>query len=214
MQSISRLPRFSILGGALLALVAISSVAPNPGHAAPAHGHAKPAHAATYYFQFAETKAAAEVAADAAAEATPRITAQVTKALSSTPGLVANVDGAPDWQSDGPGFSKFLTAHHIDNGYRVAVEITEASLEVEQVEDRPNTQLLVVKVALRMLGETLPKRTIAFTGEGRATIKQDVGKKISTRDREFAWDGAAELAVADAIKSSMAKLSLPLPPKK
>ena len=209
-----RFSRFSVVSGALLALVAIASARPNVGHSAPGHSHAKPAHAATYYFQFAETKAAAEVAAEAAAEATPRITAQVTKALGSTPGLVANVDGAPDWQTDGPGFSKFLAVHHIDNGYRVAVEITEASLEVEQVDDRPNTQRLVVKVALRMLGETLPKRTIAFTGEGRATIKQDVGKKISARDREFAWDGAAELAVADAIKSSMAKLALPPPPKK
>ena len=45
-----------------------------------------------------------------------------------------------------------------------------------------------------------------------ATIKQEVGMKIRDRDREFVWDHAAELAVADAMKTVFQQLAVP--PKK
>ena len=60
-----------------------------------------------------------------------------------------------------------------------------------------------------MLGETIPGRTMGFTGDGQATVKQEVGMKIRDKDRDYAWDGAAETAVADAMKTVFAQLAKP-----
>ncbi|MDX2091528.1 MAG: hypothetical protein SFX73_26950, partial [Kofleriaceae bacterium] len=78
--------------------------------------------------------------------------------------------------------------------------------------DKPNSQRLVVRVGVHLLGENLPGRTIGFTGDGQATIKQEVGKKIRDRDREYTWDQAAEAAVADALATVFKQLAVP--PKK
>ena len=67
----------------------------------------------------------------------------------------------------------------------------------------------MIHVALHMLGENIPGRTMGFTGDGQATIKQEVGKKVRDRDREYAWDQAAELAVADAMTTVFKQLAVP-----
>jgi hypothetical protein len=95
--------------------------------------------------------------------------------------------------------------------FLVTVEVTEASEEIVPT-DKPNTQRLVVRVAVHVLGETIPGRTMGFTGEGQATIKQEVGKKIRDKDKEVAWDSAAEVAIADAMKTVFKQLAIP--PKK
>jgi hypothetical protein len=53
---------------------------------------------------------------------------------------------------------------------------------------------------------------MGFTGDGKATIKQEVGVKVRDRDRAYTWDQAAELAVDDAMKTVFQQLALP--PKK
>jgi hypothetical protein len=63
-----------------------------------------------------------------------------------------------------------------------------------------------------MLGENIPGRTMGFTGDGKATIKQEVGLKIRDRDREYTWEQAAEIAVNDAMKTVFQQLAVP--PKK
>ena len=60
-----------------------------------------------------------------------------------------------------------------------------------------------------MLGETIPGRTMGFTGDGKATIKQEVGIKLRDRDREYTWDQAAELAIDDAMKTVFRQLAAP-----
>jgi hypothetical protein len=50
---------------------------------------------------------------------------------------------------------------------------------------------------------------MGFTGDGAATVKQEVGMKVRDKDREFTWDGAAETAINDALKTCFAKLALP-----
>ena len=94
----------------------------------------------------------------------------------------------------------------------MTLEVTEASIEVVPLEDKKNAQRISVTVALHVLGETIPGRTMGFTGDGRATVKQEVGMKIRDKDRQFTWDSAAETAVANALKECFAKLALP--PKK
>ena len=75
--------------------------------------------------------------------------------------------------------------------------------------DKPNSQRLTVGISVHVLGETIPGRTIGFTGDGRAKIKQEIGKKLRPRDREVAWDQAAEIAIADAMQTVFKQLEKP-----
>jgi hypothetical protein len=166
-----------------------------------------------YHFELAAVTAKPEVKPDVAKSATPRVEAQVKKAFASHPQLVATLEGAPALpekptppQMDA--FRAFLKKKAIAGAYLVTVEVTEASEELVPT-DKPNTQRLVVRVAVHVLGETKPGRTMGFTGEGQATIKQEVGKKIREKDREFAWDSAAEVAIADAMTTVFKQLAVP-----
>ncbi len=165
-----------------------------------------------YHFKLAAVTAKSEVKADVAKEATPRVESQVKKTFETHKQLVPTLDGAPDPDAKAESFRKFLTAKGLSGAYLVTVEITEASIELVPVESKPGTQRLVVRVAVHLLGENIPGRTMGFTGDGSATIKQEVGKKIRDRDREFTWDEAAKAAVDDAKLTVFKQLAIP--PKK
>ena len=165
-----------------------------------------------YHFELTKVLVKPEVKADVAKEAQPRIEAVFKKALESHPQLVLSVEGAPDPDANAAGYRKFLTKKGISSAYLVTVEVTEASIEVVPLEEKKNTQRISVTVALHVLGETIPGRTMGFTGDGRATVKQEVGMKIRDKDRQFTWDSAAETAVENALKECFTKLALP--PKK
>jgi hypothetical protein len=60
-----------------------------------------------------------------------------------------------------------------------------------------------------MLGENIPGRTMGFSGDGKATIKQEVGMKVRDRDRDYTWDQAAELAIDDAMQTVFRQLGAP-----
>ena len=163
-----------------------------------------------YHFELAAVTAKPEVQPDVAKSATPRVELQVKKAFESHPQLVANLDGAPS-KDKVDAYRKFLVKKGLSGAFLVTVEVTEAHEELVPT-DKPNTQRLVVRVAVHVLGETIPGRTMGFTGDGQATIKQEVGKKVRDRDREFAWDSAAEVAIADAMTTVFKQLAVP--PKK
>ncbi|HWU86694.1 MAG TPA: hypothetical protein VN253_05450 [Kofleriaceae bacterium] len=177
-----------------LALLAVGSPA---AHAAPKKFH----------FELLAVTPKPEVKPDVARTAVPRVEGQVKKAFESHPQLVAKLDGAPD-KAQVDAYRKFLAQKGLAGAYLVTVEVTEASEEVDPM-DKPNTQRLVVSIAVHVLGETIPGRTMGFTGDGRATIKQEVGKKVRPRDREVAWDQAAEVAIADAMKTVFKQLEKP-----
>jgi hypothetical protein len=162
-----------------------------------------------YHFELFSISAKPEVKADVAKNARPRVEGQVKKAFEKHPQLVAKLDGAPDWKSAADAYRRFLAAKGIAGAYLVSVEITEASEELVPMEGKPGSQRLVVHVAIHMLGETMPGRTMGFTGDGQATIKQEVGRKVRDRDREYSWDQAAEIAVADAMTTVFKQLALP-----
>jgi hypothetical protein len=170
-----------------------------------------------YHFELTAVTAKPEVKADVAKIATPRVEGQIKKAFGSHPQLVAKLEGAPELpekptpqQMDA--YRAFLKKKGLAGAYWVTVEVTEASEELVPVTDKPNTQRLVVRVAVHVLGEQIPGKTMGFTGDGQATIKQEVGKKVRDRDKEFAWDSAAEVAIADAMKTVFKQLAVP--PKK
>lgn len=170
-----------------------------------------------YHFELTAVTAKPEVKPDVAKAAAPRVETQVKKALESHPQLVAKLDGAPalpekptPQQMDA--YRAFLKKKGLAGAYWMTVEVTEASEELQPVTDKPNTQRLVVRVAVHVLGEQIPGKTMGFTGDGQATIKQEVGKKIRDKDREVAWDAAAEVAIADAMTTVFKQLAVP--PKK
>jgi hypothetical protein len=184
-----------------LFLVAAVMVLPTP--------HASASPNKKYHFELTAVTPKAEVKPDVAKVAQPRVEAQVKKAFETHPQLVATLEGAPDPTKDPDGYRKFLSKKGVAAAYLVTVEITEASEEVVPMDDKSSSQRLVVHVGIHVLGETIPGRTMGFTGDGQATVKQEVGMKIRDRDREYSWDGAAETAVQDALKTCFARLALP-----
>ena len=164
-----------------------------------------------YHYAIAAVTAK-EVKPDLVKVVQPRVEGQVKKAFETHPQLVANLEGAPDAKTSKDAYRAYLAKKGLAGSYTVTVEITEATEEVVPVEGKPTTQRLVVHIALHMLGEKIPEMTMGFSGDGHATIKQEVGLKIRDKDREYSWDDCAKLAVEDAIKESLKQLELP--PKK
>ena len=190
----------TLLSALCAAVMAVSAVA----EAAPAKKK--------YHFELTAVTAKSEVKPDVSRAATPRVEAQVKKVFETHPQLVAKLDGAPDPKANADGYRKYLAKKAISGAYLVTVEITDASEELVPLDDKPNSQRLVIHVAIHMLGENIPGRTMGFTGDGKATIKQEVGVKVRDRDRQYTWDQAAELAVDDAMQTVFKQLALP--PKK
>ena len=190
-----------------LALVTLPPLS-HPVNATPAKKAAAPAK--KYHFELTKVLAKTDVKADAAKMAQTRVEAVFKKALAEHPQLVADISDAPDPAKDnGQPYRKYLTKKGLSGSYLVTVEITSASEEIVPLEDKKGAQRIVVSVGVHVLGETIPGRTMGFTGDGAATVKQEIGMKVRDKDREFTWDGAAETAISDALKTCFAKLALP-----
>ena len=171
---------------------------------------AKPHHKAKrYHFQLADVTTKAGVAAGPGTEAATRVKAEAAKQIAANPQLLATLDGAPDPASAPAAFQKYLLKHGITGAYKVSIEVTEATEEVEPVLDKPSTQRIVVHLSLHMFGEVIPTRKMGFTGDGSAVVKVEIGKKVRKRDRDYTWDSAAQEAMTKAIEESLHKLSLP-----
>ena len=169
-----------------------------------------------YHFKLTDVLVKPEVKADVAKEAKPRVQGVFQKAIESHPQLVQTLEGAPadPEVNNGQPFRKYLTKKGIAGAYLVTVEVTEASIEIVPLEDKKNSQRIVASVAIHVLGETIPGRTMGFTGDGRATVKQEIGMKVRDKDRQFTWDSAAETAVAQALEKCFAELAKPPAPAK
>lgn len=162
-----------------------------------------------YYFELAGVLIKPEVKPEVGKEAQGRVEAQVKKAWAAHPQLVA-LEGQPDWKASPEPFRAFLKKKGLAGAYLVTVEITDAVFEVAPMEGKPNTQRITCRIALHMLGENMPGRTMGFTGDGQATIKVEIGKKLRDADTEYAWQQAAEAAVADAMKTVFDQLAKPV----
>ncbi len=162
-----------------------------------------------YHFDLAAVNVKPELKPDVAKSAAARVEAQVRKTFETHAQIVAKLDGAPAWKTSPEPYRKFLKTKGLAGAYLVTVDVTEASEELVPMEGKPSSQRLVVRVAIHMLGENMPGRTMGFTGDGSATIKQEIGKKLHERDRQFAWDAAAEAAVADAMVTVFKQLAIP-----
>lgn len=167
-----------------------------------------------YFFELAEVKAADELG-KAGQDLIPVTQTQVAKSIAAHEQLVVTLDGAPD-RANAKAFKAYLKKKKLAGAYRVNVELIAFEEEVEEKDDSLNKEKrLIIRLSLRTFGETIPDRVMGFTGEGSATVKLDIGKKLRPRDREYAINQAVELAMTDALASSMQKLATPPPaPKK
>lgn len=161
-----------------------------------------------YHFELTAVLPKPEVKPDVAAYAKERVEAEIKKQFEKHPQLVGALDSAPDPKTSADAYRKFLTRRGISGSYLVTVEITEASEEITPMEGKKNAQRLSVHLALHLLGETIPGRTMAFTGDGQATIKQEIGMKLREKDRVFVWDGVTQSAVQGAIDQAFKKLAV------
>ena len=179
---------------ALCALVALASAAPKK----------------KYHFAVDLVAAAKDVPADKVADVLEPLKAQLAKVIAAHPQMVASLEGAPDPAADAKKFKTWLTRKKIAGAYKVNVEITGFEEELEDKDASLNAEKrLVVRLSLRMFGETIPERKMGFSGDGSATIKLDVGKKLRPKDRAYAIQQAIELAVDDALATSMKQLANP-----
>lgn len=121
-------------------------------------------------------------------------------------------EGAPDPKKEPKRFKKYLKKKRL-KAYKVNLEVIQYEETVEELDDRGHKRV-AVRISVRLFGETIPDRVMAFAGKGSATVKLDVGRKVRDRDREVANHDAIEVAIDQAIGESLRKLSMPPPSKR
>lgn len=182
--------RLAVRLGLLLGLLGWLAASPA------AHAQAK---RAQYGFVIANVQPAQGVPADVAETVRTRLIA----AVDGHERLVATLPAdAPDPNAKPDAFAAYMKRRKI-TPYRVTVEITEYHHEAA---DGPRGQRVSASVSLRMFGETMPVRVMAFSAAGGATVKIDVGKTVRPRDVEVATRDAIAQAVDDALAESVQKL--------
>jgi len=195
-----RPPALSLAG--LLALAAAGALA------APRAAEARP-RKETYIFLVSRVDLTKGVPKEISAQVATRLRSAIEahKELSHT-----IPEGAPDPEAAPEKFKKYLRARN-QRAYKMNVEIREYSQEIEP-SPKPNTQLVVVRVSLRLFAETYPGRSMAIHGDGSATVKIEVGSKVREADRKEANSAALDEAVARAMEEVIVKLREPPPSKK
>lgn len=116
--------------------------------------------------------------------------------------------GTPDPDTAPKKFKRYIKKHKI-RPFKIKVDVTEYSREVLPMPDGRRGKRLKVSIALRMFGETIPDRVMAFAGSGSASIQLEVGKKARPRDDEVAHADSFEPAVAEAVAESLRKMQMP-----
>lgn len=135
-----------------------------------------------------------------------QITNELNKAMTKHARLHPSLpDGAPDPKTHANDASMYIQKHKL-KAYRIQVEVVGYALDVDPMDKPKRGHVITATLSLRLFGEDLHRRVIGFAGDGASTIKADVGKKVRERDKKFAVSDALELAVADALATSLKRL--------
>jgi hypothetical protein len=160
-----------------------------------------------YYFELKAVTPKPELKPDVVKLAVARVLAELKKAFQQQPQIVTQLEGAPDPKADPDAYRAYLGKARITGAFNVSVEITDAVEVSTPIEDKPGTQKLEVRLALRMLGARIPDDTLGFTGHGKAASKQEVTTKVSDAERQDTWSQLAELAVSQAMRTALEELT-------
>jgi hypothetical protein len=118
--------------------------------------------------------------------------------------------GAPDPEKETEKFKAYLKARKM-RAFRLNVQVTKYSQELEAVPGKGDSQYLTVRVSLRLFAESYPERGMSWTGDGSATVKLEIGKTARDADKKEANSSALDEAVAKAIEQVLVKLREPPP---
>lgn len=160
-----------------------------------------------YFFNVTEIK----VADGVKAEVIDHVKAAVAEAIAASDDIVGSLEGAPDPEANPKAYKAFLKKKKLA-AFRVNVEVMAYETKLEALEAPRRGNRFTVSISVRMFGETIPDRVMAFSGDGAATIKLEIGKKLRPKDSEEAHKEAALGAIGNALASSREKLATP-PPK-
>ncbi len=188
------------------ALALLAGLGAAPAVAAPKK--ASSSMAKKYYWSIIGVFAKSSIEPTLAAQLTPVVQAQVAKTLTAHPQLTATLPDGTD-ANNAEAFRQILSKAKIAGAYTVSVDISDASEEIVPIEAKPGELRLVVRVSVHLLGEVMPTKTIGFTGDGSATIREEIGKKLRPNDRTAVWAAAVEGAVNDAVATALKTLSKP-----
>lgn len=166
-------------------------------HAAPAEAKKKD----KYYYEVHDVSLAKGIP-DAISTAVAK---QLAERIAANPALLAQLEGAPDPEKAPKKFKRYLKRRHL-RAFKVNVEVTAYSYKVEPMPAPNRGQYLTVSIDLHAFGETIPDRVMAFTGNGSATVKLEIGRKVRDRDSEAANHDAIEMAIDKALAESITKL--------
>lgn len=125
--------------------------------------------------------------------------------LDSIPADAPPMDASDTDRRGNKRFRKYMKKHNM-RPYRVTLQVTEVETTVKD-NTRVSGKLVSANIRVHMFGETLPFRTMAFTGDGSAKIAIEVGKKVRDKDKRFAIEDSAEFAIKQAIEASLQKLN-------
>ena len=134
---------------------------------------------------------------------------QLTTSIEAHDRLVATAGkDAPDPAVEPDKFKEYLKKNNLE-AFTVNVQVLSYEHVLEKMPEPRTGQHLTVRIAVRMFGVTMPGNVMSFTGEGSATVKLELGKKLRKRDSEVANHDAIELAVENALADSIKKLDEP-----
>lgn len=143
---------------------------------------------------------------------------QIASAVAKEARLEASIpEDAPPYDEKDKGrygnrpFHKYMAKHRL-KPFQVTVQVTKYEPTLVPNPKKPG-QILGSSLVLRMFGETIPDRVMAFTGDGSASVMAEVGKKVRDKDRQWVDTDAADLAIAKAIAMSIVKLDTKPPVK-
>lgn len=178
--------------------------APPTARAAP-RSTAKKTNTARYWWQLGEPQPKSAVDAELAVYLQPLIEDELAKAVARRAEITRDAPAnAPTTRIEDQ--EKWLRAAKLSGAHRVSVDIVEASEALEPSPLHPGQQRLVVRLSVHVLGENTVAQTLAFSGDGGGTVKQDIGKHLRPADREFTWRSIAAMAFDKAIATSLDKL--------
>ncbi|MCP4444795.1 MAG: hypothetical protein GY811_05545 [Myxococcales bacterium] len=152
-----------------------------------------------------------DLPAGAPAELDGILRKEMTAAIAKSPLLEAAIPkDAPPYDEKAKGrygnkpFHKYMARHHL-RAFKVTVQVTKYEPTLRANEKKPG-QVVGCSIALRIFGETIPDRVMAFSGEGSATVIAEIGNKVRAKDRKWVDSDAAELAIEKAVAMSLTKL--------
>jgi hypothetical protein len=143
-------------------------------------------------------------------ELSEMVSTRLRSAIEAHEILPAVPEGAPDPESEPDKFKTYLKAKNM-RAFRMNVQVTKYSQDVEEAPGKPGSQYLTVRVALRIFAESYPARGMALTGDGSATVKLEIGKTVRDADKKEANSSALDEAVNKAIEQVLVKLREPPP---